>query len=156
VLTIGATRAQHLTSQARRTALGWALLTAATIVAYTTIDAIGARNASSPWAYVTWLAALEGTLLCGVVWLRRGSSLIRYAASTGPAPLAAGVISMTSYGVALWGITRAPVASVAALRETSVLFALIMASRLLKEPVGLTRWMGACAIAAGVLTLRWA
>lgn len=156
VLAIGATRAPQLTAAARRTALGWALLTATTIVAYTTIDAIGARHAHSPWSYVTWLAALEGTLLFGIVWLRRGGTLIRYAASAGPAPFAAGIISMSSYGVALWGITRAPVASVAALRETSVLFALIIASRLLKEPVGLTRWMGGCAIAAGVLALRWA
>jgi drug/metabolite transporter (DMT)-like permease len=156
VLTIGSTRAQSLTAPARRKALGWALLAAGTIVAYTTIDSIGARHTMNPWSYVIWLAALEGVLLAGVVWMRRGRSLLRYALNSGPVPMAAGVMSMTAYAVALWGMTSAPVASVAALRETSVLFALVIATRLLKEPVGPTRWLGACAIMVGVIALRYA
>lgn len=156
VLTIGGARAQSLTAATRRKALGWALLTAVTIVAYTTIDSIGARHSSNAWSYVIWLAAVEGLLLAGVVWMHRGRALLRYAFNSGPAPIAAGVISMTAYAVALWGMTRAPVASVAALRETSVLFALIIASYVLKEPVGQTRWVGACAITLGVIALRFA
>ena len=156
VLTIGSARAQSLTAPARRKALGWALLTAVTIVAYTTLDSIGARHTTNPWSYAICLAVLEGMLLAGVVWMRRGRALLRYALNSGPVPMAAGVISMTAYAVALWGMTRAPVASVAALRETSVLFALIIATRLLKEPVGPTRWLGACAITVGVVALRYA
>ncbi len=156
VMTIGGARAQSLTAAPRRKALEWALLTAVTIVAYTTIDSIGARHSSNAWSYVTWLAAVEGLLLAGVVWMHRGRALLRYALNSGPAPIAAGVISMTAYAVALWGMTRAPVASVAALRETSVLFALIIASCVLKEPVGQTRWAGACAITLGVIALRFA
>jgi drug/metabolite transporter (DMT)-like permease len=65
-----------------------------------------------------------------------------------------GVASMLGYGVALWAMTRAPVALVAALRETSVLFALIIARTMLGERVGAMRWAGAASILAGVLALR--
>ena len=65
-----------------------------------------------------------------------------------------GAASVAAYAIALWAMTRAPVALVAALRETSVLFALLIASRLLKERFGPLRWLGAASIVAGIAAIR--
>ena len=154
VLAIGLASSRGVDAEARRRSLGWALLTAATIVAYTLIDSIGARSAPTPWAYVAWLAAIEGPVMFVVVLARHRAGLLAYARERGAAPMGAGVASMLAYGVALWAMTRAPVALVAALRETSVLFALLIARSLLGERFGPMRWAGAASILAGVVALR--
>ena len=64
------------------------------------------------------------------------------------------VASAGSYGIALWAMTRAPVASVAALRETSVLFATVLGTLLLNEHFGWQRAAGTMVIVAGVMALR--
>ena len=66
-----------------------------------------------------------------------------------------GSASIGSYAIALWAMTRAPVASVAALRETSVLFAALLGTWLLKEKFGLQRAIGTGVIVAGVMALRF-
>jgi len=156
VLAIGAASARAVDPGARTRSFRWAMLTAATIVCYTLIDAVGARLASSPWSYVAWLALAEGLLIMAFVAARHGSTLRTYAVSRRAAPLGIGVASMGSYAVALWAITHAPVALVAALRETSVLFAMLLAWRFLGERVSLARWAGAVAIVLGVVALRLA
>jgi drug/metabolite transporter (DMT)-like permease len=65
-----------------------------------------------------------------------------------------GAASIGSYAIALWAMTRAPVASVAALRETSVLFATVLGTLMLKERFGAQRALGAAVIVAGVMALR--
>jgi drug/metabolite transporter (DMT)-like permease len=66
----------------------------------------------------------------------------------------AAIASLGSYGIALWAMTRAPVATVAALRETSVLFAAVLGSWFLKEAFNTRRAFGTAAIVAGVMALR--
>ncbi len=66
------------------------------------------------------------------------------------------VASLGSYGIALWAMTQAPVAVVAALRETSVLFAAVIGTLFLREPFGWQRAIGTVVIVAGVMTLRLA
>lgn len=156
VLAIGLASARLVDRAARRRSLGWALLTALTIVAYTLVDSTGVRSAPHAAAYVAWLALLEGPVLFMLVLAHRGRPLLDYARERGIAPLGAGIAAMLSYGVALWAMTRAPVALVAALRETSVLFALLIARILLKERFGAMRWAGAASIVAGVAALRLA
>ena len=156
VLTIGLAQPPAGGRAARDRAFGWAMVTAATIVASTLIDSSGARAASSPWAYVAWLALVQGPLMAMVVGWRRGVALIDHARARGPGPLAIGIASMGAYGVALWAMTRAPVAMVAALRETSVVFALLIASAMLGERIGQRRWFGAIAVVGGVVALRLA
>ena len=63
--------------------------------------------------------------------------------------------SLGSYGIALWAMTRAPVAAVAALRETSVLFAAVIGTLWLREPFGAQRALGTAVIVAGVAALRF-
>lgn len=137
-----------------KAAIGWAMCTALTIVAYTLIDSAGVRSAPQAWMYVTWLMLLQGPFVCGVLLLREGAAFTRYARHRGVNPLFNGLASMGGYGIALWAMTQAPVAAVAALRETSILFALLIARFTLGEKPGPGRWIAALVIVAGVIALR--
>ncbi len=142
----------------RRRALGFAVLNAAIIAAYTLMDARGVRLSGDVWRYVVWLFALDGVLYpAWVAWSRRGArwpAACAYARQRWPKALAGGVASIAAYAVALWAMTQAPVAHVAALRETSVLFAAALGAWWLKEGFGWPRWLGAAVVVLGVAVLR--
>jgi len=88
-----------------------------------------------------------------VLALRRGEAL-RYAASSWRKGLVAGACAVAAYGIALWAMTRAPVAVVAALRETSVIFGALIGAWLLKEGHLGPRLAGAATVLAGVIALK--
>ncbi|KAF1014064.1 MAG: hypothetical protein GAK31_03088 [Stenotrophomonas maltophilia] len=85
---------------------------------------------------------------------RRGGAVLAYARQHWPLGLAGGVGTTASYAMALWAMTQVPVAMVAALRESSILFALLISAWLLRERVPRVRWLAAAAIVAGVVVLR--
>lgn len=136
--------------------LGWPLLTAAIIATYTLVDAHGARLSGSPVSYTLWLFLLSGVPLAGWAMLRRRDAVLAYARRHWPLGLCGGVGTTASYAIALWAMTRAPVALVSALRETSILFALLISALLLRERVPRVRWLAAGLIVAGAATLRMA
>ena len=135
---------------------GWALSNAAIIAMYTLIDGAGARASGTAAGYVTWLCFLEGIPYLGWVAAMRGRSSIDYLRPRWRRGLAGGAASLAAYGIALWAMTRAPVASVAALRETSVLFASALGTWMLRERFGWQRGLGTVVILAGVIALRMA
>ncbi|MGB6355334.1 MAG: DMT family transporter [Steroidobacteraceae bacterium] len=133
-----------------------ALLNALVIAGYTLIDGRGVRLSGAPAAYVFWDFLLTGLPLAAwAIHLRRGS-LGSYLRGNWPLVSIGGAGSLVSYGLALWAMTVAPVAVVAALRETSILFGIVIARLLLRERTGLLRVTAACIIALGALTLRLA
>ncbi len=137
-----------------RRATAWALANAALIAAYTLVDGAGVRLAGSAVSYAAWMFFLDGfPYVLIVAWLRRGE-LLSYARANWQRGLAGGAFSVVAYAIALWAMTRAPIAAVAALRETSVIFAAILGTWLLKEPFGRARFAGAAAVVAGVIALR--
>jgi uncharacterized membrane protein len=107
---------------------------------------------------VLWLFALDGLAYPALVWWQRSpagrSAAALYIRQRWPLAALGGTASIASYAIALWAMTRAPVASVAALRETSVLFAVLLGTLLLKERLGLQRMLGAAVVVAGVVALR--
>jgi drug/metabolite transporter (DMT)-like permease len=133
-----------------------ALCNAAVVAAYTLTDGVGVRRSGSLVAYGLWVYIL--TALPMVAWAlavhRR--AFVRYAAAKAPIVLTGGILSIAIYTTTLWGMTVAPVAVVAALRETSILFAVALSAFVLKEKVGLRRAVLACAIAGGAVALRLA
>jgi drug/metabolite transporter (DMT)-like permease len=134
----------------------FALLTAGVIAAYTLIDGQGVRRSGAPAAYTLWIFLLTGAFVCA--WTVRGR-LPALAAFARAHPLVAplgGMASAGSYGIALWAMTRAPVAAVAALRETSILFATGIAAFILREPIGRARLASVALIACGAVALRLA
>nr|WP_229502080.1 EamA family transporter [Telluria cellulosilytica] len=140
---------------ARRTTV-FALLTAGVIAACTLIDGQGVRLSGAPAAYTLWIFLLTGAWVCA--WTARGrvGALVAFArANPLVAPLG-GLASVGSYGIALWAMTRAPVAAVAALRETSILFATAIAAFILREPIGRARLAAVTLIACGAVAMRLA
>ena len=132
----------------------WAFANAGLIALYTLVDASGARASGNPAAYVSWLIFLEGLPFLAWVFARRGKVAVRYLRSSAQRGLIGGACSLAAYGIVLWAMTRAPVAAVAALRETSVLFAALMGSLWLKEGFGLPRLAGAASVVAGIAALK--
>jgi len=136
------------------TAAYWAFANAGLIAVYTLVDAAGARASGNAASYVSWLIFLEG--LPFLVWVvaRRGQMAIRYLRSSATRGLIGGACSLAAYGIVLWAMTQAPVAAVAALRETSVLFAALMGSLWLREGFGLPRLAGAVSVVLGIAALK--
>ena len=137
-----------------RASTAWALANAVIIAAYTLIDAGGARTAPEPLSYVVWLFVLDALPFPLIVWILKKKDLESYAARFWLRGLTGGVLSAAAYAVVLWAMTRAPVAAVAALRETSVIFAALIGAWLLKEGHLARRLAGAATVAAGVIALK--
>lgn len=133
-----------------------ALLNAVIIAAYTLIDGAGARASGAPVAYTLWLNLLSGTPLLAWALAARSRAFIPYARAHLPLGLVGGFATLTSYGLALWAMTHAPVAVIAALRETSILFGACIAVFVLRERLSPGRILAALLIAAGAVVLRMA
>lgn len=138
-----------------RRAILLALANAVVIATYTYVDGIGARISGNSISYTLWMSLLPPVLLFTWAISQRGinavAAHIRYNWWRG---LIGGGGSIISYGIALWAMTKAPVAMVAALRETSILFALVISVLVLKERSSIWRYVAGAIIAAGVLVLR--
>jgi drug/metabolite transporter (DMT)-like permease len=131
-----------------------ALLNAFVIAAYTTIDGIGVRVSGQPVTYSLWLSLLVG--LPWLIWVTARGRGSRWQDVRRQVPLAAlgGVCSVASYTLALWAMTRAPVAAVAAVRESSIVFGTVLGALVLHERVTWVRALAAVAIALGVWAIR--
>ena len=137
-----------------RAAAGWAFANAVVIAAYTLVDGSGARASGNPIAYVTWLIFIEGLpFVAWIVW-RGGAPSVAYLRRGWRRGLLGGAASLGAYGIVLFAMTRAPVAAVAALRETSVLFAALIGALWLKEGFGAMRLAGAASVAVGIAALK--
>ena len=135
-------------------AVAFALTNAVIIACYTVVDALGVRSAANAMQYVATLFLLDGWPFALIVFLRRRDTALAYAKQRWPLALGGALASLGSYGITLWAMTQAPVAMVAALRETSVLFAVLMGAWFLKERFNPRRLTGTLIILAGVMALR--
>ena len=132
----------------------WALACAAVIAVYTLIDAAGVRVSGGADRYVIWLFVFLGLPFGLYVLATRRAELLRHARAYWWRGILGAVLSGLSYGIALWAMTRAPVAIVAALRETSVIFAALIGAWLLREGELRARLAGAAAVLAGLVALK--
>jgi drug/metabolite transporter (DMT)-like permease len=137
-----------------RRAVGFALFTAVTICAYSVVDGLGARNAGSANAYSVALFVGIGPVMAIYALARRGSAALTATRNLWAIGLAGGALQFGSYGVAIWAMTLAPIATVAALRETSVLFGAVIAVVVLKEPLRVSRIIAALLIVVGLALIR--
>ena len=132
----------------------FALGNAAIIASYTLVDGIGARLSGQSVAYTLWLSLLTAIpLLAWTAW-NRPAAFAGYFKIRWMVGLGGGFCTLASYGLALWAMTRAPVATTAALRETSILFGMLISAGFLKERVGLSRMAAGAVIALGAAALR--
>jgi drug/metabolite transporter (DMT)-like permease len=135
-------------------AVAFALFTAVTICGYSVVDGSGARAAGNAHAYTAWLFLLDGLMMLIFVLLRRGRPVFAEFAGFWKSGLIGGALSLAAYWIAIWAMTVAPIALVAALRETSVLFAAVIAVVVLKEPLQRPRIIAALMIVAGLALIR--
>ncbi|MDN4587976.1 phosphonate utilization protein [Xenophilus aerolatus] len=149
----------HASGGHRGKALRFALCNAAIIAVYTLVDGLGVRASGDAAAYVAALFLFDGVPYLLLVLWRRGPggrpAAWRYMGGRWRIACLGTIASLGSYGIALWAMTRAPVAVVAALRETSVLFAALIGTLWLKERFGLQRALGTGVVVAGVMALRF-
>ncbi len=137
-----------------RAGLFWALVTAAFTAAYTLADGVGARIAGSPSAFILTMVVLDGLIMLAFALAARGTAGIAAMLPAWRPGAAAGAMSLGAYWIAIWAFTKAPLAMVAALRETSILFAMLIAVFLLGERPGPRRWAAAALIVSGVVLIR--
>jgi drug/metabolite transporter (DMT)-like permease len=137
-----------------RAGLGWALATAAFTASYTMADGIGARIAGSASAFTLTMFVLDGLFMLVYGLAARGGPALLALLPAWRGGAAAGAMSLGAYWIAIWAFTQAPLAMVAALRETSVLFAMLIGAVLLKERPGPRRWAAAALMLAGVALIR--
>lgn len=135
-------------------AVNYALLTAFTISLYTLADGMGARAAGNPHAYIAGVFMLDGIIcLAAVAWMRGIRGMQPMLTAVGPG-LAGGAMAFGAYWIAVWAMTQAPIALVAAVRETSVLFAAVIAVVVLREPLMPHRIVSAVLIVSGLALIR--
>jgi len=153
VLLLSARGARHLAEIDRR-AIGFALFTALTICAYSVVDGIGARLSANPNGYSVWLFVGIAVVMVPYALYRDGRDVIPAMQRFWLRGFAGGALQVLSYGIAIWAMTVAPIAIVATLRETSVLFGAVIAVVVLKEPLRAVRIVAACLIVCGLVLIR--
>jgi drug/metabolite transporter (DMT)-like permease len=134
--------------------LALALATGMTIAAYTLFDGLGGRVAGEVLGYIAWLFVIDAVPFSVVV-------AYRYRRRLGPALAACwrpaafgGALSVVAYGLVIWAMSLTPLAAVSALRETSVIIAALIGTRLLREPLGTRRVLAAGLVATGIVLLQ--
>ncbi len=137
-----------------RRAVGFALLTALTICAYSVVDGIGARLAGDPNSYSLALFVGNAAVLVPYAVYRDGYTILPAMRAYWRRGLLGGALQTLSYGTVLWAMTVAPIAIVATLRETSVLFGAAIAVIVLKEPLRAVRIVAALLILCGLVLIR--
>ena len=131
-----------------------ALTNAVVIAGYTLVDGIGVRRSGAPAAYTLWIFLVGAVPLAAWALRSRRAALPGYLRTNWHFGLIGGVGTVASYGLALWAMTLAPIAVVAALRETSIVFGTVISGVVLGERIGPARYVAACTIALGAAVLR--
>ncbi|MET7380302.1 EamA family transporter [Streptomyces sp. NPDC005526] len=131
-------------------AIGAALATGLTIAAYTVVDGLGVRASGSPLGYIAWLMAIQGVVIPGYAawrWRGRTAALLRPFAAVG---LLGAVLSVAAYALVLWAQTKAELAPIAALRESSILVGAAIGAVFFKERFGAPRIAAAGLLVVGI------
>lgn len=137
-------------SQGQGLAVLAAVGTGLTIAAYTVVDGVGVRASGTSLGYTAWLLLIMGVLLPAGAFAVRGGQLAAQLRPVAVRGLLGGVLSVFAYGLVLWAQTRAELAPVAALRETSIIAGAVIGAVLFKERFGAPRVVAAALVVAGI------
>ncbi|WP_213781322.1 DMT family transporter [Caballeronia sp. dw_276] len=134
-----------------------ALTTGATIALYTVIDGIGVRLSSGEaLTYTAWMFLFYWLMPVLFIATRGAAALwtpVRNAPVAVGSSLAGGLVSIGAYGIVIWAMQSGAMGAVSALRETSVVFAVLIGRVFLREAVSARRWMACLIVAAGAVCL---
>ncbi|MBD5640977.1 MAG: EamA family transporter [Desulfovibrio sp.] len=132
----------------------YSLRTSFAIMAYTLSDGFGARLSGDSLSYTCWIFFLNIFPVHIYIFLKEGAGYLPYLRKRAIPGLSGGVAGLASYGIAIWAMTVAPIALVAALRESSVIFGMILAVIFLGERLTLLRLVAILLVAAGAMLAR--
>lgn len=132
-----------------------ALVTGAIIASYATVDAIGVRLAGHSSAYTAWVVLLYGMLLPVSFMLTRGRLAVDFRSPETWKALAGGVVALVAYGLVVAAFALGPAGPITALRETSVVFAVLIGWLFLGEPLTVRRIIACSVVAAGAICLGY-
>jgi drug/metabolite transporter (DMT)-like permease len=134
-------------------AIGWAMATGSCVAGYTVVDAQGVRAAPGAASYIVWVFLLLGAVIATALAISRGRAFLSALRGQWKPGLIAGAASIVSYGLALLALRMGATPRLAALRETSILFATALAVVFLKERLTRVRLAGVAVIAVGAIAL---
>ncbi len=134
----------------------FAIGTAGVIVVYTLVDGVGVWLSGHAASYTGWVFLLTAIPLLTIFLLRDRTATTTYLLQHWQRGLFGGTCALASYALALWAMTQAPIALVAALRETSVVFAVLIAAIVLRERITHTRYLSILIVTAGAVALKLA
>ena len=136
----------------------FAVLTGVTIAGYIISDGMGVRAAGETLehriSYIAWLAVLEGPWLLVLAFWKRPATVWSHMKKTWYRGVGGGVIANVGYGIAIYALALGPMAHIAALRETSVLFGALIGTLILGEPFGGRRVAAAFVIVSGLVLMN--
>ncbi|MFI7099771.1 EamA family transporter [Streptomyces sp. NPDC050161] len=127
-----------------------ALATGLAIASYTTVDGLGVRASGTSLGYIAWLMILEGIAIPAYALATRRRELLVQLRPIALRGLVGGVLSVFAYGLVLWAQTRAPLAPIAALRESSIIVGAAIGALFFKERFGAPRIAAAGLMVVGI------
>jgi len=139
-----------------RSAVIYALVTGFFIMGYSITDGYGARVSNSFLSYMGWSFILNATIFPIILKINNKSEIITKTFKEGKKIFfIGGTLSYIVYGIVIWGFTQAPIALITALRETSIIFALLIGTFFLKEKFTLLKVIATFIIFFGVALLKF-
>jgi drug/metabolite transporter (DMT)-like permease len=135
-------------------ALSAAVVTGLAIATYTVLDGVGVRRSGSVGGYVVWLFLLQGLPMPIGAFAIRGRAMLTRMRGLVRIGVLSGLASFAAYGIVIWAQTKAPLATVAALREVSIVFGAILGAVLFHERFGKWRVIGSALAVVGIGLLQ--
>lgn len=138
-----------------RVALGYALLTAVCVAAYSVVDGLGARLSGNVNGYMVWMEIASFPLLFLYTYKKHGNKLLSSLRVNFKYYWFGGAMALAGYWIVVWAMTQAPIVLVSALRETSIIIGALIGAYYFKEPSGARRIFAAIIVCCSVVILRW-
>ncbi|MGB0906144.1 MAG: EamA family transporter [Maricaulaceae bacterium] len=142
-------------SALQKSALGFAVFCGVMTALYTVIDAKGIRVSGNRMSYLVWFFIIDGICITALIAFKRGRQLLALNTQDLKRGGIGGVLSLVSFGTALYAFSIAPIAQLAALRETSILFGAILAKIWLKEAFGNQRVLFSALLVTGLILMQF-
>ncbi|PHM58805.1 DMT family transporter [Xenorhabdus sp. KK7.4] len=137
-----------------RRALIAAITTSVFTACYTLVDGVGARASDNALTYILWLFAVYGWVMGGLMYVKYRNTVRQSIRQYWKPGLLGGFMQLVSYGIAIWAMSHVPIVLVAALRETSIFFAMLLSVFILREPFSKMRLLACVVIVSGVVGMK--
>lgn len=138
----------------RPKAVTYALITGVLIASYTVVDGLGVRQAGTVLGFAVWLTIADGLLTFLLIYLWKGRETLVVAKRSLGTGILGGIMQVAAYWIIVWALAIAPMAQVSALRETSVLFAALISTFILREGFGVWRFVSAGLVTLGLVATK--